>query len=56
MSKEGEEILQVFNIFRHGKRDAFVNLETNEQYDGDLSEDSIINTINTGRNFIKNYF
>jgi len=56
MSKEGEEILQVFNIFRHGKRDAFVNLETNEQYDGDLSEDSIINTINKGRNFIKKYF
>ena len=56
MSKEEEEILQVFNIFRHGKRDAFVNLETNEQYPGDLSEDAIINTINKGRNFIKKYF
>ena len=56
MSKDGEEILQVFSIFRHGKRDAFINLETNEEYPGDLSEGAIINTINRGRNFIKKYF
>lgn len=56
MSKEGEEILQVFNIFRHGKRSSFINLETNEEYPGDLTEDTIINTINKGRDFIKKYF
>ena len=56
MSNENEEILQVINLFRHGKRNSFMNLETNEEYSTDLCEDTIINTINKGKKFIEKYF
>ena len=56
MSNGNEEILQVINLFRHGKRNSFMNLETNEEYSTDLCEDTIINTINKGKKFIEKYF
>ena len=56
MSNENEEILQVLSLFRHGKRNSFMNFETNEEYSTDLCEDSLITTINKGKKFIDKYF
>lgn len=56
MSKEKEKIIQVICLFRHGKRNSFMNFETNEEYSTDLREDSLITTINKGKKFIKKYF
>ena len=33
-----------------------MNFETNEEYSTDLCEDSLITTINKGKNFINKYF
>ena len=51
-----EEILQVITLFRHGKRNSFLNLETNELYSTDLCPENIQETIDKGRNFINKYF
>jgi hypothetical protein len=56
MSNENEEILQVLSLFRHGKRNSFMNFETNEEYSTDLCEDSLITTINKGKKFMDKYF
>ncbi len=56
MSNENEEILQVISLFRHGKRNSFMNFETNEEYSTDLCEDSLITTINKGKKFMNKYF
>ena len=56
MSNQNEKILQVICLFRHGKRNSFMNFETNQEYSTDLCEDSIITTINKGKKFINKYF
>ena len=56
MSNQSEEILQVISLFRHGKRNSFMNFETNQEYSTDLCEDSLITTINKGKNFINKFF
>ena len=56
MSNQEEKILQVICLFRHGKRNSFMNFETNQEYSTDLCEDSLITTINKGKKFINKYF
>ena len=56
MSNSTDEILQVISLFRHGKRNSFMNFETNQEYSTDLCEDSLITTINKGKKFINKYF
>ena len=56
MSDSEEKILQVISLFRHGKRNSFMNFETNQEYSMDLCEDSISKTINKGKKFIDKYF
>ena len=56
MSDSQEKILQVISLFRHGKRNSFMNFETNQEYSTDLCEDSLIDTINKGKKFIEKYF
>ena len=51
-----EEILQIITLFRHGKRNSFLDLETNQYFSTDLCPENIPETINKGRNFIKKYF
>jgi len=51
-----EEIVQILTLFRHGKRNSFLNLETNELYSTDLCPENIQDTINKGRHFINKYF
>ena len=51
-----EEIVQILTLFRHGKRNSFLNLDTNEIYSTDLCPENIQETIDKGRNFIKKYF
>ncbi len=51
-----EEIVQILTLFRYGKRNSFLNLETNELYSTDLCPENIQDTINKGRNFMKKYF
>ena len=55
MSKEGEEILQIITLFRHGKRNSFLDLETNKFYSTDLCPENIETTKEKGRAFIKKY-
>ena len=45
MASNGEEILQIINLFRHGKRNSFVDLETNEYFSTDLCPENIETTI-----------
>ena len=40
------------SLFRHGKRNSFINLDTNETFLTDLCVESIPITIEKGRNFI----
>ena len=54
MSKE--EILQIITLFRHGKRNSFINLDTNKIYSTDLCPENIQTTIEKGRQFIEKYF
>ena len=56
MSESTEKILQVICLFRHGKRNSFMNFETNEEYSTDLCEDSLSTTINKGKKFMEKYF
>jgi hypothetical protein len=56
MSNSTDDILQVIGLFRHGKRNSFMNFETNQEYSTDLCEDSLITTINKGKKFINKYF
>ena len=56
MATKGEEILQIINLFRHGKRNSFVDLETNEYFSTDLCPENIETTIEKGRAFINKYF
>ena len=56
MSKDGEEILQIITLFRHGKRNSFLDLETNKYFSADLCPENIETTIEKGRAFIKKYF
>ena len=51
-----EEIVQIITLFRHGKRNSFLNLDTNEIYSTDLCPENIQETIDKGRNFLKKYF
>ena len=53
---EKEEILQIITLFRHGKRNSFLNLDTNQFYSTDLCPENIPETIEKGRKFIKKYF
>ena len=56
MSESAEKILQVICLFRHGKRNSFMNFETNQEYSTDLCEDSLSITINKGKKFVNKYF
>jgi hypothetical protein len=56
MLNKDEEIVQIISLFRHGKRNSFINLDTNETFLTDLCVESIPITIEKGRNFIKKYF
>ena len=56
MLKEGEEILQIITLFRHGKRNSFLDLETNKFFSTDLCPENIETTKEKGRAFIKRYF
>ena len=51
-----EEIVQIITLFRHGKRNSFLDLENNKLYPTDLCPESIQTTIDKGRKFIKKYF
>ena len=51
-----EEIVQIITLFRHGKRNSFINLETNILYPTDLCPENIQTTIDKGKHFIKKYF
>lgn len=51
-----EEIVQIITIFRHGKRNSFLNLDSNELSSTDLCPEDIPKTINKGRHFIKKYY
>ena len=53
---ENEEIIQIFLIFRHGKRNSFVNLDTGKIYETDLIKENTNITISKGRNFISKNF
>ena len=50
-----EEIVQIITLFRHGKRNSFINLETNILYPTDLCPKNIQTTIDKGHKFIKKY-
>ena len=57
MSTKGEEeTLQIITLFRHGKRNSFLDLETNQFFSTDLCPENIETTIEKGRAFIKKYF
>ena len=51
-----EEIVQIITLFRHGKRNSFLDLENNKLYPTDLCPENIQTTIDKGRKFIKKYF
>ena len=48
-----EEIVQIITLFRHGKRNSFINLETNILYPTDLCPENIQTTIDKGRYLYK---
>ena len=50
-----EEIVQIITLFRLGKRNSFINLETNILYPTDLCPENIQTTTDKGRYFIKKY-
>jgi len=56
MSNSDEEILQVISLFRHGKRNTFENLDTDEFLPNDLTEDGIEDIITKGKNFADRFF
>ena len=45
MLNKDEEIVQIISLFRHGKRNSFINLDTNETFLTDLCVESIPITI-----------
>jgi len=51
-----EEIIQILVIFRHGKRNSFVDLDTGNIYETDLIKENTNVTISKGKNFIEKYF
>ena len=51
-----EEIVQIISLFRHGKRNSFINLDTNQTYSTDLCPETIPITIEKGKKFIKKYY
>ena len=51
-----EEILQIISLFRHGKRNSFLDLETNETFSADLCPENIQTTIDKGHKFLNKYF
>ncbi len=51
-----KDIELVISLFRHGKRNSFINMNTSEYNDTDLTEDGLEETIKKGEHFIKKYF
>ena len=56
MQNTQEEIIQVLSLFRHGKRNTLMNLETCQSCSADLFADTLAITTNKGRKFIEKYF
>ena len=51
-----EDIQLVISLFRHGKRNSFINLNNFEYNETDLTEDGIKDIIEKGEKFINKYF
>ena len=56
MENNNEKIIQVISLFRHGRRNCFLNFDTNEFFSADLCPESLNITINKGKKFIEKYF